>query len=236
MFLQKLQNFIYPPTCVLCENPGHKGMDLCQACYTDLPFIDLACLVCGLPLSGVMAVNNICGQCQQHPPHYQVSAIPFSYTTPLDHMIQAFKFNAKLYYGRLLGDLLADYIQLHYESLPDVIIPVPLHVSRQRQRGYNQALELGKHLCKRLPLTVDCRSCKRVVNTSPQSSLKAHERQKNVKDCFVFTPDQHTTKVSHVAILDDVITTGATVRELAKVLHNHDIQKIDVWACARTSQ
>ena len=129
----------------------------------------------------------------------------------------------------MLGDLLADAVNAQAVK-PEVIIPVPLHSSRYRERGFNQSLEIARILSRRLVIPLDYRSCSRIHATQAQTQLDAKERARNLKKAFAITKPLPYT---HVAILDDVVTTGATVNELAKMLRQAGVKRIDVWACAR---
>lgn len=125
--------------------------------------------------------------------------------------------------------MLADAV-IHLEDKPELIIPVPLHTSRYRERGYNQSLEIARTLSSRIAVPVDYRSCIRTHATQPQTELTAKERRRNMKRAFTLAKP---VNASHVAILDDVATTGATVNELAKALRKAGVKRIDVWVCAR---
>lgn len=148
-------------------------------------------------------------------------------------MITQLKFHGKLVYAKLFGQLLAQKIVQHYSTtpLPKLIIPVPLHRKRLQERGFNQALEISRPISNILKIKIDISSCIRKKYTSAQSSLDATERKKNIKNCFELTKP---LTVNHVAILDDVITTGETTRELSEILSNRGVEKIDLWCCAHT--
>jgi ComF family protein len=140
------------------------------------------------------------------------------------------KFNDKLAYASLLGLIMADSLVPQIEVLPDVIVPVPLHRVRLRERGYNQALELSRPIAKALGVPIDIKHCNRLRSTSIQSLLPANERQKNVKGAFEFNNER---KFSSVAIVDDVMTTGHTINELTKAILQSGVAEVFVWVCAR---
>jgi ComF family protein len=148
-------------------------------------------------------------------------------------MITQLKFEEKLIYAKLLGQLLAKKILQHYTniSLPTLIIPVPLHKKRLQERGFNQALEIAKTVGRLLNIKIDKTSCIRKKNTAAQSTLDAQKREENIKHSFELT---QPITASHIAILDDVITTGATTQELAKTIQQSNFKKIDIWCCAHT--
>lgn len=222
---------LYPPTCVLCGAAGDAGRDLCAGCAADMPRIGHCCTVCALPLAGR---DGRCGGCQHRPPPYDRCTAVFRYETPLPALVGGMKFRARLNLVRLLGDLVADALLLERESprwaTPDAIVPVPLHPRRLRQRGYNQALEMARVVGRRLAIRVDARTCWRTRATLAQSELDERRRLTNIRGAFAATAPLPT----HVAILDDVVTTGATVSELARVLRRSGCERIEVWALART--
>ncbi len=144
------------------------------------------------------------------------------------------KFQSKLNLIRLLGHLLADALAAERERPgwrpPDAILPVPLHPKRLRERGYNQALELARILERRLAIPVSNRCCQRTRATRTQTDLNERLRLSNIRGAFEAT----SPVPRRIAILDDVVTTGATVSELARVLKQAGCERIDVWALART--
>ena len=222
-----IQDWLFPPTCLLCGDAGTAGRDLCLACFESLPFNFPACPRCALPLP--LETDIPCGNCQKHPPAYDRSLALFRYEEPVRHLIHALKFQARYACARLMGGLLADKL-VGLEEQPSIIIPVPLHPSRYHERGYNQSLEIARTLSNRLDIPVDYQSCIRLNATQPQTELTAVQRRRNIKNAFTIAKP---LKATRVAILDDVVTTGATVNELAKVLRKAGIERIDVWACAR---
>ncbi len=224
--LNFILSWLYPDLCQLCDAPAFEG--LCEGCRQELPHNHHACRQCGLPLTP--GQETVCGHCLRQPPALDHSLIPFLYSPPIDRLIGGFKFSAKLPQGRLLSRLLGDYLEQHAE-MPDLLLPVPLHPARLRQRGYNQALELAKPLSRRFHIPIDHRSCRRVRPTRPQSTLKKRQRRRNIRGAFqIIRP----IAAKHVALVDDVVTTGGTVNELARQLKLAGIARVDVWAVART--
>ncbi len=185
-----------------------------------------------MPLPG-STDGLLCGQCLQKAPPFDVTYALYLYEAPITKLILALKFNQALVNARVLGELLATAaLQSWYKtrSLPTVIIPVPLHPTRLKERGFNQSLEIARPLAKALKLPIDTDHCKRNKVTAPQSTLLAAERRDNVKGAF--TVSGHFAG-QHVAVIDDVITTGSTVTEFCNVLKQHGAQTIDIWCCAR---
>jgi ComF family protein len=153
----------------------------------------------------------------------------FRYEEPVRHLIHSLKFRARYPCGRLLGILMAEQMATLKEK-PCAIMPVPLHPSRYRRRGFNQAIEIARTVSRRLDIPLDLHSCHRIRPTVAQVELPAKQRRKNLRNAFaVKTPIEH----QHVAILDDVVTTGATVTELAGALRRAGVIRVDIWACAR---
>jgi len=223
-----IQDWLFPPTCLLCGDAGTEGRDLCGPCARALPYNHPACPRCARPLA--FETGLPCGECQQHPPAFDSAFALFRYEEPVRHLILTLKFHARHPCARLLGDLLADALEGR-EDLPELILPVPLHSRRYRERGHNQSLEIARTLSRRLQIPLDLRSCVRAKATQAQSGLNdPKERRRNVKNAFALA---RPLQAGHVAILDDVVTSGATANELAKVLRKAGVGRIEVWACAR---
>lgn len=220
---------LYPPRCTLCGQPGAGSRDLCSGCLADLPRNDLACLRCGAPLHNGA---TLCGPCHHALPPFVQSTIPFRYAPPLDHLLQQLKFHQRLHLAPLLGGMLADAVAARDEPLPELILPVPLHNTRLRERGYNQAVELARPLAQQLAIPFAHDRLKRIRRTAAQTSLKGKERRKNLRGAFAVTGKLP----GHVAILDDVVTTGATATELARTLKRNGVEIIEIWAVARAGK
>lgn len=141
------------------------------------------------------------------------------------------KFQGSLHQGRLLGELLVRSLQARALPRPELLVPVPLHSGRIRARGYNQALEIARWVARALALPLDSASCRRMRATAAQSDLPLEERRRNIRGAFTLV---RPLGVRHVALLDDVVTSGATVSELTKVLKRAGVARVDVWAVART--
>lgn len=222
---------IYPPTCVLCGAPGDQGLDLCMGCHADLPSIAPSCPRCALPLPA-SATDPVgpCGACLQRPPPFSVCHAAFRYEDPLPALVHGLKFRDRFNMIRLLGSLLARALPAD-AARPDAIVPVPLHPRRLRERGYNQSLELAKVVGAELGVPVDTGCCARVRATPPQAALDKKTRLRNLHGAFRATKD---LSERHLAILDDVVTTGSSVTELSQVLRHAGCRRVDVWTLART--
>lgn len=228
---QQLQKLILPRQCLLCRQPSQREIDLCFDCETELPWSDTSCYYCGSPLSETN--YSICGKCITNPPAFNRTIAIFTYEFPIDNWINTLKFHQQLVVANTLGNLAASRIQAEYTNtrLPECIIPIPLHPKRTRERGYNQALEIAKHLAKQLKIPLDVHSCIRQRYTQAQTLTPAKLRKKNVKHAFYIKP---ILIAKHIAIVDDVVTTGHTIQEAATTLRDSGVQQIDVWCIAKT--
>lgn len=225
-----IQDWLYPPTCLLCGDPGHGGLDLCRACAEALPRIGSACPRCALPLAA--SVPLLCGACQKRPPAFDAAHALLRYEEPASYLIRALKFGARYPAARLLGTLLAEHLEEQAGERPEAIVPVPLHSSRYLERGFNQSIEIARTISHRLDIPLDLKSCRRIRATQAQARLPARDRRKNLRHAFVAADLSYR----HVAILDDVVTTGTTVDEVAKTLRRAGAERVEVWACARAGQ
>jgi len=223
-----LQFALLPPHCLLCGLRGDGGRDLCSACAADLPRNPLCCPRCALPLS---TPAPLCGECLQREPPFASAFAPFLYASPLDQLMTRFKFGRDLASGRVLSQLWLDALHAAPPSLPEALLPVPLHPTRLRERGYNQALELARPLAQALGVPLCTDLLQRMRATSAQSELDAVERRRNLRGAFAVTSD--TDLPAHIAVVDDVMTTGTTLRECARTLLRAGVQRVDVWALAR---
>ena len=230
---KKAGALIYPKVCLHCNNAGHNGMDLCQRCFQRLPWVEYACSCCALPLSNENA--NTCGACTNRDLYFDHALSPFQFDGFIRDAIYQFKFNQKLNQGKLLADLLLRHVEEKQLAMPELIIPVPLHKKRMRQRGYNQALEIARIVSKHLNSELEYNSVYRNRDTSVQMDLPAKQRHKNVKDAFSVRENSTTLKNKQVCIIDDVMTTGNTVNEVAKCLKKAGADKISVWCIARVA-
>lgn len=235
MFLPKLLHplfsFIFPSICLMCSAPN-KNSRLCLSCLSMLPTLPPHCQRCGSLLFGTEAL--LCGKCQRHPIDSDNIFVLAPYAFPIKQLITRLKFDHQLSYAAALSELLIDKIRVDWYKnapLPQLIIPVPLHVKRLQERGFNQALEIAKPLSRQLSIPLDCHGMTREKATQAQSGLSASARQKNLNRAFVC---QKHYQGLHLAILDDVITTGQTLNACCRLLRAQGAKQIDIWCCART--
>lgn len=214
------------PRCLSCGERGLSDRDLCEACDAALPRIRFACPTCGLPSQA-----SPCGTCRHSPPPLSRVVAPFLYAPPLDRWLPRFKFHHDLAAGRLLSQLMLDACA--EAPRPEALVPVPLHRTRLRSRGYDQAFELAKPIARALSLPLCTEFLERTRETSAQSSLHAVDRHRNLREAFAsMLPDR--TLPAHLALIDDVMTTGSTLHAAADALLAAGAVRIDAWVCART--
>ncbi|MGZ5030074.1 MAG: double zinc ribbon domain-containing protein [Methylobacter sp.] len=232
-WLNIIQDYLLPPTCILCGNPGYGSRDICHLCYKHLPRNNLCCYRCAeileAPAASARHPLMLCGRCLSKQPAFDETYAPFIHHGAIRHLISTLKFGTDYKNAHLLGMLMAEHLKQTAER-PDLILPVPLHKSRYRQRGFNQAIEIGRTVAKELLIPLDLTSCKRHRDTPHQTQLSAKKRRKNIKNAFTIIKPIHAR---HIAIFDDVITTGSTAHELAYVLKKAGADRVDVWVCAR---
>ncbi|TPW12028.1 MAG: phosphoribosyltransferase [Halothiobacillaceae bacterium] len=214
--------------CLVCEARATLARPLCQRCLDSLPYHTAAqCPVCALPLP----YRGLCGQCQQFAPPYVATLALFRYVDLVPWLIKRVKFSHDLVAARLLGQLLAEaVVQREPTMRPDRIIPVPLHPSRLRQRGFNQSVELGRPIAAALGIPLDIKSSERIAATQEQAQLTARERHHNLRGAFRIT---HPLVGQRVVLLDDVMTTGTTLNELAQAVLRAGAASVALWVCAR---
>jgi len=221
-----LRRLITAPDCLLCAGPS-SGL-ICVGCRAELPWNDVACPRCAEPQAKAPA--SLCSGCQTQVPPFERAIAAFHYRGAVARAVQNLKYNADFLAARWLGDALTDRVQARAATLPQLLIPVPLHAQRLRERGFNQAQELAKIVARRLPLRLEPGWARRLRSTADQIGLDAVQRRRNVKGAFAI--DGRVAGRS-VALLDDVMTTGSTVTELARVCHKAGASSVEVWIAAR---
>lgn len=221
-----------PQPCLLCDAPA-RGRALCPGCYRDLPWQTAACVRCALPLP---AAESLCAACRQSPPLQQHAVAPLRYEFPLDHLVAGLKYRRQLAPARLLGRLLGDAVLAQDLPRPDLLLPVPLHRDRLAERGYNQALEIARPLARATGLPLETCLVQRQRATAAQMTLDAAARATNPRGAFRLDTERlaRLGRIDRVAVVDDVMTTGATLAEIAGVLLAGGIAAVDFWVVART--
>jgi len=215
---------------MLCANHNGGKHGLCSDCLQSLPWHTAAkCPQCGLLSDG-----HICGHCLQSAPSFDATHALFSYDYPLDRLLQNYKYKESLHLADtfaalFINNLLDPAPNIHAQT--DLIIPMPMHRERLKQRGFNQALEIARLISKNRNIKLDFTSCLRTRLTPPQASLPLKERIKNIKG--VFQCDKNLQGLN-IALVDDVMTTGASLNELAKTLKQAGAAHVECWVIART--
>lgn len=222
---------LFKSQCVLCDAKVNGRISLCLGCRADLPRIEFACKGCALPLPSE-SESDLCGQCIGQSTYVDYAISLFHYASPIDYLISQMKFQQQLSVAAVLGDLLKTHInEIKLEhGLPDALLPVPLHRKRIIKRGFNQSLEIIKPLSKSNDIPVLLDVIARSKETKAQTNLSKLERKKNVAGSFSLSVKP---QFDHVVIVDDVVTTGATTNELAKLLKKSGVEKVGVWSLAR---
>ncbi len=219
-----------PSFCILCGDRIAASRDFCPGCAAALPYLPHACPVCALPYTGI----GPCGRCQRHPPPFAATVALFRYESPVDRLIVGLKFHAQLVHARALGTLmatrLAEHLAARAAAPPQLIVPMPLHRTRLRSRGFNQALELARPLAGQLRIPLDYRALARPRATSPQTELPLAARARNVRAAFRAVRDLRGLRV---ALVDDVMTTGHTAAAAAGALRKAGAEAVEVWVLAR---
>ena len=220
-------------TCLLCDEPTDALSPICIPCESELPWLIDQCDSCALP----MPITGLtCAQCVRQPPAFHDVIVPWQYDFPIDALVTRFKHQGKWPLGRLLAELLAQHLTHRFaEGLqrPDILIPVPLSTQRMRQRGYNQAAMIAHWLGDALKLAVNETLIKRTKDTPAQQALDARARKRNLRDAFILTEPASVAGL-HIAVIDDVLTTGSTADALARLLMRAGARKVDVYCLART--
>ncbi len=197
-------SWLFPNTCAFCQHPVEKTVVCCEYCQRLLPKV---------PFPSEMNAA-------------------FYYEPPIERTILQLKFHGQLGHANTLAQLFIEHLKSHpRQAFPTRLIPIPLHPKRLCSRGFNQASEIARIVAKYFSMNLDLTSCVRVKNTKPQSELPSNKRAKNVKNAFAL---RHPISDQHVAVFDDVITTGNTINELTRLLNDVGIDTVERWGIAKT--
>lgn len=222
--IDKITHAIFRQKCLLCASPETNIHAVCRACLNDLPWHpNTSCPQCCLSSNG-----QLCGSCISSPPDFDVTRSVFLYAYPIDTMMQRYKYGDMLTLCTFFGQMLNEKVNL---KSVDLIIPMPMHPARLIERGFNQALEIAKILTKNHKEKLDYKSAIRHKLTPPQASLPLKDRVKNIKGAFKVNANLTGKRI---AIIDDVMTTGASLNELAKMLKKAGASHVECWVIART--
>lgn len=226
-----LQDILLPAQCLLCQQRAGEGQ-LCMECVSDMPLNQVCCARCAQPMTRPAVM---CGDCLRRPPAFTAAWAPFLYRAPLDLLELRFKFSGRLAEGAALAGLFIDQARVlqrtAFADATPLLACVPLHRSRLRQRGYNQALELARPLARALQLPLAHDLLRRTRVTAPQTGLDARQRRRNLRGAFAVS--NAAPLPDHVILIDDVMTTGTTLHECARMLRRAGVERVDAWALAR---
>jgi len=221
----KFEHMLPAQPCVLCASMSRHGL-CCEACDTALPYLDAEhCPICALPTPR----GELCGHCLKKPPSFTRTLAVFGYRFPLDRLIQAMKYEEQLALSQLFSEKLI--LRISPDRLPDYVIPMPLHPDKLKRRGFNQALLIAARLARSLERPLLAHACRRLRDTPSQSTLSWKERKKNVHGAFRCDMD---LSGKHVALVDDVLTTGSSLNALADAVQKRGAAEISAWVVART--
>ena len=209
--------------CLLCGGAA-RGRLICLACAGDLPRLSAShCGICALPISE----GKVCGACLAHAPRYDHVCTPFEYAFPADALVRSLKYRGLL----AVAPFLAEGIAASLDERPDVLIAMPMAPARLRERGFNQAHEVARQLARITGIPFDAHACRKVRDTAPQAALPWKERAKNMRRAFVCDAD---FTGQHVGVVDDVMTTGATLNEIARNLKQAGATRVTGLIATRT--
>jgi ComF family protein len=239
-----LIDLIYPPRCPICQaflegkQAGKMDRELpfCEGCSSS--FIQVTsplCPVCGRPFAAGTGSDHVCEDCLRKRPLFEKARAPYLYEGSLLNAIHEFKYAEKTYLAKPLGLLLSSFAKTWLHSHPDLLVmPVPLHPKRLRERGFNQSLLLAEKVAMTLDAHLDFSSLKRIRHTQPQTGLGSEERKKNVRKAFGVS-SRVAVKGRTVVLVDDVATTGSTLNECARTLRRAGCRQVFCLVLARTS-
>lgn len=237
--LTGLADIVFPSRCVVCKTvlSIDKGIRICPECFSQISFVKSPiCSCCGLPFISYEGTDHLCGECTSSKRYFSVARSVGKYETPLLDAIHQFKYSGKITVGETLGKLMSEF---SYDSFSierySLIIPVPLHQRRLKERGFNQSVMLAREVAGRHSIPLDFRTLKRTIYTKPQTSLDRIQRGANVKGAFEVM-DGERVKGKRVVLIDDVYTTGSTVKECARVLIRNGATEVAVLTLARAVQ
>lgn len=234
-WVKKFLNFFFPESCKICQKTlENNDILVCAECFQKLPFIKIYCKRCGNPLEESL-INYLpnrpityCSYCETKKLYFDEAFVAFAYKPPISEWIKEVKFGKDFSLGYKLGILLRKALK---DQIPevDLIIPLPLSLKRLRERGFNQSFLLTWGFLEKKP---SHKFLKRILHTKVQTELSQKERWENVKNAFLATNE---VKEKSVLIIDDVMTTGATLNEASKALKNKGANKVYVMVLARST-
>ncbi len=213
--------------CVLCGISHRNAHGLCSDCWLDLPRMAQSCPSCALPLSS----HAVCGACSQHPPVCQQITAAFPYSYPIAGLIQQYKYAKQSWRAKTLAQCMWNSPHPTHLAQVNALVGIPMHKSALQERGFNQAHLLGQILAKKANIPVKTHLVQCTRPHTHQAGSNAIARQANIKGIFSTKTNWHK---QHILLIDDVMTTGATLNELASTLYQAGAKQVDAWVLART--
>lgn len=229
----QLLDLVFPPACLLCDTPVMVAHSLCAVCWGKMTFIsDPLCSICGVPFPVALEDENICYLCLQDKPIFTMARAVVRFNDTTARLIHNFKYYDRPDYAVLMASLMSRYLkgQLHNAT---IITGVPMHSKRLRERQYNQAGLLAKHIAGIIGVRLVADLLIKTKHTPSQSGLTAEGRKENIKGAFIVNP-KFKLRNQCIIMVDDVITTGATMNECARVLASNGNNQTIGLAFART--
>ena len=221
---RRLGSLLFGGSCFLCRGAAHEL--LCARCDADLPRLGAElCPKCALASPG----GAICGRCLARPPAFDATLAALAYRFPSDVLVQALKFRSELALAALFGNLIAQRVAA--SERVDLLVPVPLFARRLKERGFNQAVEIARNVARLTVTRLDSGICERILDTPPQFGLPLEERERNVRGAFRCAG---LLAGARIAVVDDVMTTGSTLQEVALTLKRAGATRVVNWVVART--
>ncbi len=214
--------------CVLCTQYHQRSDALCSACHEWLQPTAFSCDICATPLPPSQFLT--CGSCIRKKPNFDYVIAPYPFEEPLRTLLHEFKYRQGLYLNSYLAKLIMQHLP-PAALQTQCLIPVPIHRKKLIERGFNQAAELTKYLGKTLGIPYQLDACQKIIHTLPQAGLNATQRKRNLTQAFA----AEALPFQHITLIDDLLTTGSTVNELAKIFKRQGVARVDVWCCARAS-
>jgi ComF family protein len=232
-WIGKLLDALLPRHCAVCGLYCGNG-NLCLPCASGLPRIDHSCARCGIPVAA--QCDRLCGACLTKPPPWKRAVAGLVYRFPVDQLVCQFKFNRNFACGEVLGSELLRAVREKQADLPDLITPVPLHRTRHFSRSFNQAEILARRLGRNLGIPVSTTLLRRTRRTRAQSGLDRKTRRRNISGAFIVKPrGRALANVNHVALVDDVMTTGETLADCCRAWKRAGVGNISAWVAARAA-
>jgi ComF family protein len=239
-FFDKILDVVFPPECLLCGKlPDGEMENICSTCIEKIPFIkEPICAKCGVPFEILYSIEDnpdyLCGRCRDEPPLFDRALSACRYDDTVREIVSAYKYKNKPYIGRDLISIVFKFLREKILALsPELIVPIPLHIKRLKERGYDQSYILSEGVGRELNIPVSYGNLIRTRYTVPQVELSGNERLKNVKGAFSIKDKLEIEGNKAILLIDDVFTTGATIKECVKVIRGAGVDKIYVLTVAR---